>query len=261
MVSEPSTDLFLHRNLITEKDFVNHLDSLEYPYVDINDALLGRGSALTLDDATAASFKAALIARSFGHEVTLFVNPYNIEFRRPYFFHQLNFFLSHTRLDVITFMDRTFKLNTNKEKQRFRRFVKEILRRSPDESEKAEILNVLGESLGVEKNKVADEGNTITKNDVSELLGKGVRIENHGWSHACPNSMTVDRLREEILKSKRWLEREFGIKSNMYAAPFGDTVPKFFERDHLFRFWFTSMDYLNQGFIGKQVYNRWNLEV
>jgi len=44
-------------------------------YVPLRDALEDKGAALTVDDATHAAADACAIARSYGHAVTLFVNP------------------------------------------------------------------------------------------------------------------------------------------------------------------------------------------
>ena len=69
---------FLHRNLLPAAALEAYLAGAA-PFVTIAEALAGRGNALTIDDATRAGADAALMARAAGHEVTLFVNPGQVE--------------------------------------------------------------------------------------------------------------------------------------------------------------------------------------
>src|SRR5437016_674086 len=78
-----SPDLFVYRNICDRERLSRWLSALP-PLVPLCDALAGRGSALTIDDATYAAADSALLARELGHEATLFVNPSNIAERTNY---------------------------------------------------------------------------------------------------------------------------------------------------------------------------------
>src|SRR5438132_11668880 len=62
-----------------------------------------RTAALTIDDSTAGGARASLIAREEGHEVTLFLNPAQIERRRTYWFSTLDAMLDATRVRRLSF--------------------------------------------------------------------------------------------------------------------------------------------------------------
>src|SRR5438045_1839574 len=90
VVRDLCVNCFVHRNMLDELQFVDYLNRRRSAFVGVEDALRGVGDALTIDDSTEAAARAAYLAREYGHQVTLFINPYNVENCSPYFFSVLN---------------------------------------------------------------------------------------------------------------------------------------------------------------------------
>ena len=67
--SEGDAKAFQNRCLIREDKFEQLLSSLPFKFVSLDDAVAGRGEALTVDDATNAAYRAAKLARQHGHAV------------------------------------------------------------------------------------------------------------------------------------------------------------------------------------------------
>jgi len=123
--SEGDAKAFQNRCLIREDKFERLLSSLPFKFVSLDDAIAGRGEALTVDDATNAAYHAARLARQHGHAVTVFVNPYFVRSQRPYFFLELNTLLDRTSNSSIHFDGITFPLNLRSERRAFRMYVKD----------------------------------------------------------------------------------------------------------------------------------------
>jgi hypothetical protein len=69
--------------------FISSLEKSATKYIKVQNCG-PHDTALTIDDSTMAGAEACLIARKFGHEVTLFLNPHQIISQAPYFFTILN---------------------------------------------------------------------------------------------------------------------------------------------------------------------------
>src|SRR5688572_10557560 len=79
----------IYRNIADEAALSSILSSRPQ-FVPLTAAVAGEGDALTVDDATRCSADAALLARRYGHAVTLFVNPDHVDPPRPHSFHLLS---------------------------------------------------------------------------------------------------------------------------------------------------------------------------
>src|SRR3954469_14208252 len=80
---------FSGRNLLSGAQ-LHHFLAASPRFGPLSQALRGGGHALTIDDSMVAARDAAVMARKHGHDVTLFVNPGQIESGAPYAFVALN---------------------------------------------------------------------------------------------------------------------------------------------------------------------------
>lgn len=231
-----SAELFVDRNLEELANLSAYLEN-RVPYVSLSACLNGEGDALTVDDSTLASAAAARLARYKGHEVTLFLNGYNIEESVPYFFSRLNAILDATPLDEIAFEGRRLDLRTFDAKQEFRRIVKRRLAAMASERDRQNYVTRLGQQLQAENAVVPDFLRPISRADIRELVALGVDVQNHGWTHVRPAALSPDECARDIAAGRAWL-RDFSPEpADLYAVPNGDCLPPWESSPH-YRAWF-----------------------
>jgi hypothetical protein len=250
-VDRPVPFTFIHRNLLDQAAFAAHLASREMRYVDLVDALNGEGCALTIDDATHASADAALLARRFGHAVTIFVNPFNVVSQTPYTFSVLN-----ALLDAASLRIGRGKLSFRRY-LRLRRNIKRRLLKVPSEEGRLALLDKIAGRLGVSSLTVTREGSSIDISTLDTLARAGVRIGNHSWTHVNLACLSREGAQREIQRGREWIEARYEATS-AFAVPFGDLLPPFDISDTT---WLLNNSSLFSGFVGNQVLNRRTLRL
>jgi len=217
-------DRFQHRNLLEAEQFCAFLRSGS-KFVPLADALQGRGRALTIDDATLASARAAKLARQFGHAVTLFINPWHIEFRQPYWFSRLNILLDSVEAPQFSLDGRNFDLTTFDGKSELRTHIKVLMRRHTIPEQNIALIDRIEEQLGVADNEIPLHDHCLDMEDVRELHGIGTDIQTHGWAHLDPLAGNLTQFTDQFHKSRSWLKDRLGINTRFFAPPFGEFLP------------------------------------
>jgi hypothetical protein len=217
-------DLFVHRNCLDIDQFEAYLKACPR-YCSLKDCLAGRGNAFTLDDSMVIAGDAARLARKYGHEVTIFLNGYNIEYSQPYFFSKLNVVLDETKLKNVRYLEIDFPIETMQQKERFRYFIKRHLAKMGSEEDRQEFVSAIGRLLGITNIVVPPPLRPLSRQDVCELIALGVSIENHGWSHVRVGALPDAAHDEDIRRGRQWLLNNFGIDAAYYAVPNGDGLP------------------------------------
>jgi hypothetical protein len=252
-----SCALFVDRNLEELATVATYLDS-RAPYVSLAACLQGKGDALTVDDSTIASAAAARLARQKGHEVTLFLNGYNIEESVPYFFSRLNAILDATQLDEVDFEGRRCDLRTFAAKQQFRGAIKRRLSLMASERDRQNYVTRVGEGLQAENAVIPDFLRPISPEDVRELVELGVDIQNHGWTHVRPAALSPDECARDIQAGRAWLRDFSPAPADLYAVPNGDCLPPWESSPH-YRAWFLLDERWPADNDGPTVFGRRNL--
>lgn len=70
---------------------------------------------------------------------------------------------------------------------------------------------------------------------LKEIAAKGHEIANHSYNHPHPNALSKEKNQEQILKTEEIIEGITGVKTTLYAPPYGeynDTVLKAAEELH-----------------------------
>jgi len=258
--SDGDANAFQNRCLIREDIFERLLSSLHFKFVSLDDAVAGRGEALTVDDATNAAYRAAKLARKHGHAVTVFVNPYFLHSQRPYSFLELNWFLDRTKCSSIRFENTTFPLNSWLEKREFRIHVKDRYCMLSSVEETHSIIGNIGTSLGVRRDGLPNHLRTMTELELRALIEAGVGIENHGFSHIHPKAQRWSQLLREITLAQDWIGVFCGRDSRHFAVPFGDSLPQWRLPKELGLNWFTLHDQVQPGLLGSGIWNRLPVE-
>jgi peptidoglycan/xylan/chitin deacetylase (PgdA/CDA1 family) len=219
-------DQFKYRNLLEAEQFCAFLRSAP-KFVPLADALQGRGRALTIDDATVASARAAKLARNFGHAVTLFVNPWHVEVGQPYWFSRINALLDSIKAPKLSLdLDgRRFDLTTFDGKSELRTYIKTLMRRHITPAQNVALIDTVEEQLGVSGIEISRHDHCLKIEDVLDLHGSGVDIQNHGWTHLDPLASNLMQFTDHFYKARLWLKDRLAIETRFYASPFGEFFP------------------------------------
>ena len=54
------------------------------------------------------------------------------------------------------------------------------------------------------------------------MASKGHSIQNHGYYHSHPDKQSIDKNKEELLKTEKVIENLIGKKTTLYAPPYGE---------------------------------------
>ncbi len=225
VIDRVDAKLFSHRNMTPAHHVRARLDT-QQKLVPLADALAGKGDALTIDDATVASARAALLARQLGHAVTLFVNPWQVADGRVDPFASLHWLLDQTRKRKVTLRGKTWWLLTYRQKDSLRAEIKRRLRLHDDPQESHRLIEELRGALGVTDLDIPDYLQSLTIPQLRELRDAGVDIQNHYWTHLDPAAHTPARFADEWARAQDWLAENLGIASRFFASPFGDYFPQ-----------------------------------
>jgi|SRR5579863_1138297 peptidoglycan/xylan/chitin deacetylase (PgdA/CDA1 family) len=206
-----------HAPMLDEQSYLAHLKGAYY--VSLEDALRGLGDALTFDDGTYAALHGALLARRFGHPVSLFVNGWHVESHCPYFTYQLSAMLDSTSKTSCRLFDRTWSLKRVHDRRILRRALKEVYLRINSASGIGSLVDSVANELEV--SSLAHDLRTITERDIRNAVDAGVSLQCHGWTHLNPLLFSRARLRRESILNQEWIRGVTGKASSSYAPAFG----------------------------------------
>jgi hypothetical protein len=255
IVQNANSHWFVHRNLLDAARFSTYLKDRGTRYVPLKDALQGTGEALTIDDSIAGAAAAARLARKYGHAVTLFLNGYNIEAGRPYFFSRLNVALDTRTVDKVDFENATYELCNLPSTEKFRRAVKRRLAEMGDEDQRQDFVTGISRLLKASEFNVPPYLAPIDRKEVQQLARLGVDIQNHGWTHTRVGSSPPDGLAKDIRRGREWLKATCDSAGQFFAIPNGDGLPVDKESPD-YEEWFLLTGSKPQGRIGPGLVNR-----
>lgn len=261
IVEKHNSGYLAHFNFISRKKFLIHLRTRQTAYVRLEASLRGEGDALTIDDATYAALDAAMLARDYGHEVTLFINPNNVIEGTAHFFAQLVLAIDKAQLDSVYFLGRTFALRHNEGRRELRLHVKQHLMSLKLEEDRLSCVASLAQALELNEIAIPRYFQTLDHKSLDNIVGRGIRIGNHGWTHAAVDALTPCCAKEEILRARKWIEHHFPQNGIQYAAPFGKSQPPFPVTPEICSTWLLCDHLRPTGYLGKNVFNRLRLSL
>lgn len=260
VVENYSSEQFCHRNLLDKAKFEHYLKHRKEKFVNLGEALLGNGDAFTIDDATCGAFLAAELLNYYEHEVTLFINPYHVEHKLPYWFLILNYILDYKVPDSICYQRENYSLKTYKNKKEFRKVLKNELSHWAGECERRHFLQ---EFFGIDLNTIELPSylNTLNENQIVQLHEMGIDIQNHGWTHRQLLNCSLGEVQNEVLKGQNWIEKKIQKTASFYAVPFGDCRPPQTTVTLPAEAWFLLDGSMPSGFVMKENTEPENLKV
>jgi peptidoglycan/xylan/chitin deacetylase (PgdA/CDA1 family) len=120
------------------------------------------------------------------------------------------------------FGDKTIPIKTKEEKEQANSDVSETLKLRPDD-ERRELIQKLFEKLEVSEKfgRVFGERMMLNWDEVQEMAKNGITIGSHSHTHPILSRMPIQKAKEEILNSKKILEKNVDIKVKHFSFPNG----------------------------------------
>jgi peptidoglycan/xylan/chitin deacetylase (PgdA/CDA1 family) len=231
--------------------------SLALSVVCAEDALLGKGVHFTVDDSTLAGMVGASILADAGFPVTWFINPSNVISGVAYPFAEVNTFLSAAPPHVLGSLAKRLACPEGWTTESLRIAIKmELLKRRSEESMREYLYGMVGEDwvLGTVHDQSILAPPTVRQ--LEEVVAKGARLGNHGWSHINFAVLDPDQRVAQRNSGAAWLERRFGQKQGMFAVPYGKALPTENDCQERGGVWLLADKEAPRGWIGSGIYNR-----
>lgn len=259
VVRKRHTHLLAHRFLHDRDEFIRHLMVRRHPYVSLEDAIAGKGDALTVDDSLVAGADAAELAREYGHQVTIFLNPYYVQSKAPYSLVLLSALLDSGPAQTFRHRGRSFSTRTWVERYATRRIFKSQIMQTRDEEERTSIVTRLARAMRVSLPGLSGVFESVSLDRLRRLVTLGVKLENHGWTHADLGFLAPAEREEEIQRGYEWIRLKAGCPARHFAPPFGLTLPDGYRGET--GVWFLATDAMYVGHLGSRLINRQTLQL
>ena len=120
------------------------------------------------------------------------------------------------------FGDKTIAIRTKEEKEQANSRVSETLKLRPDD-ERRELIQKLFETLEVNESVGRNCGERMMLNwdEVQEMRKDGVTVGSHSHTHPILSRMPIQKAKDEILNSKKVLEKNVDIEVKHFSFPNG----------------------------------------
>ena len=177
---------------------IDHLASRKEKYVSLREALEEKGDALTIDDSLMGGLEAAILCRQFGHEVSLFINPFYIQNQFLYWFCVLNIFLDSDQIKKVSWEGIEYFLDNFDSKLKFRLELKSAIAKSSPEESLSTLQFIFQQNIN-QSFLTPFHLTVLTISDLKKALSLGVEIHNHGWTHCQITAFKNSEIEEEII--------------------------------------------------------------
>jgi hypothetical protein len=223
VLSNKNDSLISHALFEGEEAYCAYLDARPSRFVSLEEALYGRGDALTVDDATFAGFRAVVLALQAGHAVTWCVNGEEVEENLSYFPFQISSMLDRTRQQRCVFEGTTWDLSTSEKLRAFRLSLKQRYMQLDTRPAIDSLVASLSDTLDVDA-CLGEQLQTVGRREISVAASLGCRLLNHGWTHLNPNAVTERELAVDIARNADWVRSFQNHDLNLYVPPYGRMV-------------------------------------
>jgi peptidoglycan/xylan/chitin deacetylase (PgdA/CDA1 family) len=178
-----------------------------------------------------------------------------------YFLFILDVALDKTRRRELFWNGSCSPMNSYKEKLGLRNELKNYILKLTTESERMEFVQRLAIDLDVPDFSMPEHLRVLCIEQILILRDMGVSIANHGWTHGAIEAMDPSAVRDEIVKTKKWIAQTCGAAPSAYAVPFGNALPPFEISDDVCGTWLLFNFDITPGFVAPNVFNRETLDV
>ena len=185
-------------------------------------SLPDNAAAITIDDGYKDVYDVAFpVLKQFEIPATVFVITDFLDRKCWLWTDKARVLAANTKLAEIEFENSKFNLNGAVSRKSLASKINEHLKRLPDE-EKEKRLEDLQSAFAVDLTELpAPEFSAINWNEAKEMDANGVAIESHTVAHPILTNVSDERLRFELIESKRRLSEILGREANLFCYPNG----------------------------------------
>lgn len=211
-----------HRNLVQKDKLKSFILRNKDNIGTIEDVIKHKKSmAFTIDDGTKASLECAQLFANLNVPCIWFVNGKNIANDMPYSFAYLNEIMERCH-DKILFCDKMIVFHDFHNKKRIRKEIKEFMHQYLcSEESRINFLRDLIIKNNITNFSVPMYAQQINMNDILDLKGTSVLIQNHLWEHNFTDIEDVESLKANITQGAEWLQNYFDYPIDKHALPYG----------------------------------------
>lgn len=205
--------------IVSMDEVVNHLKS-------------GRGFkrpsiAITFDDGYLDNYTLAYpVLKKHGIPATIYLTTGFVGTLDGIWTEQLGFAFMETRKDQFNFPallgDKTIPIKTKEEKEQANSEISEALKLRPDD-ERRELIQELHEKLEISEKYGRNfrERMMLNWDEVQEMRKDGITIGSHSHTHPILSQMSSEKAKDEILTSKKVVEKNADIEVKHFSFPNG----------------------------------------
>jgi len=225
-------DRISHALFLPQRLAIEHLSKRLTKYVSLERARHGEGDALTIDDATYAGFRLALLARQYGHAVSWFINGSNVERGLQYFPFQLSCMLDDTNSSTCFFDGSTWNLESIGGRRALRLRIKEVYMGLRNQEEIQKLMTTFAHCLRLPGSATIERAlTTVTAGELAQAVSTGVDLQNHGWRHLNLRMLSDGERKVEVISNEEYLAQFRQATTCIFAPPFGQHVPMAFSKN------------------------------
>ena len=213
-----------HALLQPEDLLITHFQKSQKKYVSLQDALAGRGDALTVDDGTFAALHCVMLARHYGHQVSWFINGKHIEENLSYFPFQLSCMVDSTSRDKCFFDGKIWMLNNLSSRRLLRYRFKQVYMGLTCQEDITQLIKTATEALSVTPDYMDWALKTVSRAELEIAVDAGVDLQNHSWDHLNPQTLSEQGVADGIRQNDEYLTSLRVTKIRCFAPPFGQQI-------------------------------------
>jgi len=220
-----------------EKIFLSHIEYLienKYNIIDLeqgvellrtpNGPIPEDTVAITFDDGHKSIYKSILpIVKEHKIPVTVFISTEPVEKKYPLFVDALSYAFEKTEAEKLDLTDhglREYPIKTHQMKETAGHEINTLSKNLVYEDRK-KLIECIFERLGVDLGSDNLKLRMLTWSEISEMSEQGMQFGAHTVTHPCLSRIPPEIARDEVIRSKRILEKKLKRKIKTFAYPYG----------------------------------------
>jgi peptidoglycan/xylan/chitin deacetylase (PgdA/CDA1 family) len=233
-ITKSQVAILMYHHVTSQEIFENQILYLSQKYeiislvqlaqlINEKETLPEKAVVITFDDGNKDNYKYAFpVLKKNKVHATIFLTTGHIDTDNLFWWDQLSYLINNTQKDELNIGEfGKYSLRSKNDKQKVEFILTERLKKVPEQT-KQEILNKIIESCEI----IIPEGTGFSKilswDEVKEMSDAGIDFGGHTVNHPILTNVPLERAKNEILVSKKMIEKEIGKQVTTFAYPNGD---------------------------------------